>query len=613
MKNQAPSCGKSSRRSSETSVANNQHPARRRSASWGAVGLDVQATPVHAHRQEEDDSYLLLPSTWTVGKLSLIFMILAALTDFATYQLKSIESPELYDALSSEVIRPAFSYHHHSSSSFANNRPKPGLGSAAISSVTEALSPILPFAGGVDLRREDYWTSSSPLETLRSLATQIHDAFASKVNLASNSATAPILDKNARVNLSQSASSSSRSKIPHAVVISAPEPFVKIDVIADLTLGELAQSFQYVAESSKEGFREGRFLHGLSPRLQQIVLAIKNVAAKSRGATVLDTSVSAASEGGNEGAATAAANFDILKFCAAMRIFAEWRMVRNCPDGYKGFAMGMSLGHKDIVQNLLKIEQAVHAWLDRRADMIDFMASTPDATELRSPTARQLLESEIELEMHPKLPYLKEKTAGMGLLWVRRQLHYHTQLLDNAMQVPNRFANVKDAVSAAYTEVYDRYHGWAVQKIFNYSFQSAPDEKIIFRHMNPQRLKEAYQAARKMVSTSGNNKDAVLSNGDNAEEQDDNPFVSFFKHVCSEWDKIMHNLNKDHDFVQGGSTVSSNSPHQKPHDALEDFVTREMIHDAHEQIAAYLQIVYPMLDELAIVFQEFTMEDPTRV
>jgi Glycolipid transfer protein (GLTP) len=566
--------------------------------------MNVQATiPV----AEDDDSYYMIPSTWTVGKISLIFLILASLTDFATLQLKSLESPELYDALSSEVIRPAFSY--HSSSSANNHKPKPGLlGSAAISSVTDALSPILPFAGGVDLRREDYWISSSnPFEALRSLATQIHDAFAASKSDASNPEATSLLEKSERT---KSSSNSRPPKIAHVVAISAPEPFVKIDVIADLTLGELAQTFQYVAASSKEGFREGRFLSGLSPRLQQIILATKNVAAKSRGATVLDTSVSVASDGDSEAAAPG--SFDILKFCAAMRIFAEWRMVRNCPDGYKGFAMGMSLGHKDIVQNLAKIEQAAHSWLDRRAD--DMMDSDVPAMELRSPTARQLLAGEIELDVHPKLPYLKEKTAGMGLLWVRRQLHYHTQLLDNAMQVPRRFANIKDAVSAAYTEVYDRYHGWAVQKIFNYSFQSAPDEKIIFRHMNPHRLKEAYQAARRKVmgsapSSNNNNNGAVTAEiAEKEEQQDENPFVSFFNHVGSEWDKIVQNLFKNDDFDVSGSPASSSQQ-----DALEDFVTREMLHDAHEQIRAYLQIVYPMLDELAVIFDENNMDDPTRV
>ena len=40
-----------------------------------------------------------------------------------------------------------------------DNENKGILGSAMISSVTEALSPILPFAGGVDLRRDNAWRS----------------------------------------------------------------------------------------------------------------------------------------------------------------------------------------------------------------------------------------------------------------------------------------------------------------------------------------------------------------------------------------------------------------------------------------------------------------------
>jgi hypothetical protein len=44
---------------------------------------------------------------------------------------------------------------------------------------------------------------------------------------------------------------------------------------------------------------------------------------------------------------------DALKF-SSHAFFAEWRIVRQIPVGYKGYAVGMSLGHKDVVQNLAK-------------------------------------------------------------------------------------------------------------------------------------------------------------------------------------------------------------------------------------------------------------------
>src|SRR3569832_995996 len=88
-----------------------------------------------------------------------------------------MESFEFYDALSADVIRPAFRYHKPGPA----NRPRTSLGSAAISSVTEALSPILPFTGGLDLRKQDYWKSSGNFfETIHSVATQVQEAFSSK-------------------------------------------------------------------------------------------------------------------------------------------------------------------------------------------------------------------------------------------------------------------------------------------------------------------------------------------------------------------------------------------------------------------------------------------------
>jgi hypothetical protein len=118
---------------------------------------------------------------------------------------------------------------------------------------------------------------------------------------------------------------------------------------------------------------------------------------------------------------------DALIFCAAMRIFAEWSMVRQVPDGYKGYAVGMNLGHKDIVQNLGKMETAVHKWLDygreKRALKRAWEQNSGDGDfyddKLRSPTLRDLLEDEVDCNVHASLPRLVEKTAAMGLLlWV---------------------------------------------------------------------------------------------------------------------------------------------------------------------------------------------------
>ena len=159
----------------------------------------------------------------------------------------------------------------------------------------------------------------------------------------------------------------------------------------------------------------------------------------------------------------------------------------------------MNLGHKDIVQNLGKMETAVHEWLDYRREQVAMeRAWEPNSgdgdfydDELRSPTLRDLLEHEVDCNVHAHLPRLVEKSAAMGLLWVRRQLHYQTSIFSNILRVPETFPSSHAAVASAYAQVYGHYHGWAVQKIFNYSFQAAPAVSEIYKFMNPHRLRTA--------------------------------------------------------------------------------------------------------------------------
>ena len=46
---------------------------------------------------------------------------------------------------------------------------------------------------------------------------------------------------------------------------------------------------------------------------------------------------------------------DALLFCSVMRAFADWRLVKQTPPGYKGYSVGMELGRKDVVQNIAKV------------------------------------------------------------------------------------------------------------------------------------------------------------------------------------------------------------------------------------------------------------------
>ena len=414
-----------------------------------------------------------------------------------------------------------------------------GLGSAAMGSVTEALSPILPFAGGLDLRRKTSWGSL----------------------------------------LFRPRGGDAVVELPrHELAISATEPFVSLKDVSEMTLGDVAEVFRYAIESNKEGFNENRFLGKLQPRVQKAILAMNEAILQSRGRGVEEVRVPAT-------AVATSGNVDVLKFAAAMRLFADWRVIRQVPDGYKGYAVGMSLGQKDVIQNVGKIEAVVHSWIDGHSD-----------EQLRSPTLRDLLEHEYNTGVHPNLPRLKERTGAMGLLWVRRQLQYQTQVFANVMQVPDRFDSTTDAVAAAYRKVYDRYHGWAVQKIFSYSFQSAPDADVIYRHMNPHKLKDVLNSV-----TAGDVPATPMPSSPT--EADDNPIVGLVKAVGSGWDHVMS-------LIGGGDEHQSTEPSM---DGTDDVVTREMKMDAYHHIISYLEIVQPLLDDLAHVIDEFNMDDPSRV
>jgi hypothetical protein len=265
----------------------------------------------------KQETRLVIPLT--LGKLSVIILLVATIIDFCVCQVHRIESPELYDALSTEVIRPAFSYH-------VNKHQRSSLGSAAISSVTEALSPILPFTGGLDLRREDYCNSSGNwFETIQSVATQVQDAFSSRGETVESKNTVDSIPRGG----GNVPGKLSKAKSQHAPLLSAQQPFVSLEAIADLTLRDVSETFRYAMECNKEGFNEARFINGLAPRVRTVVTAMSEAIAKSRGKDVKMSIAKVPKVG----------EVDALAFAAAMRIFAEWRVLRQVPEGYKGYAV----------------------------------------------------------------------------------------------------------------------------------------------------------------------------------------------------------------------------------------------------------------------------------
>lgn len=538
-----------------------------------------------------------------VGYLSLVMLIFFTFSNSAleivNAQLHRIDSHDVYDTLSAEVISPPTRY----TKSSLTERPRMGLGTAAIASVTEALSPILPFTGGVDLRREEHWdTSEGWVTTAAAMIDQIRDAFGFEPwSIPRGGAQSTTTGANMRVVPTK------RKASTHVATLSAASPFVSVATIADMTLGDLTTVFQYAVKSTIPGFNEKRFLETLNARVRPVVVGLKNAAAKSRGEDVDPASTVSPS---SKLPVLPGDNVDALQFCGAMRLFAEWRVVRQVPEGYKGYAVGMNLGHKDIVQNVAKIEKAVHDWIEYRRDLV-YMQSQWDASttleydtcplavgntgcSLRSPTLRQLLEHEIDLDVHDnsRLPRLKDKTAAMGLLWVRRQLQYQTAIFANILQVPTTFKTANSAVSSAYTDVYGKYHGWAVQKIFGYSFQAAPEVDVIYKYMNPHHLKVVNHRARLLMTSGG---------GDSNKQAEDelNPFQKVWQNIMG----IVNNA-QPREVVNDSMVVGRE---------VDTFISKEMTDDAHKHISLYLDVVQPVLGELAGLFGDLNMDDPTKV
>eukprot|EP00980_Cylindrotheca_fusiformis_P028193 scaffold22586_cov138-Cylindrotheca_fusiformis.AAC.13 len=542
---------------------------------------------------------------WSFGKISLVLLILFSTSDLilnhVDAQMESLNAFDDYDALSAEVIRPAFRY--RSSVDRKGDMPKLGLRSAAISSVTTTLSPILSFTVGVDENREGYWANGM-IGSFSSVLEQARHAFTSSKDRESSSASFLTIPRGGSSVSSKTMHAVPHKKRHHEFALSSKEPFVPLKDIAKLTLREVALAFRYALESTRKGFNKSKFLSSSSPRVRKVFEQMSEAAALSRGKNI---------NAPTTGIEPLWGDIDALHFCAAMRMFAEWRVLRQVPEGYKGYAVGMRLGQKDIIQNVAKIEEAVHNFIDHQ-EQVSLSSQVEETTETTSPTLRELLQYEVDLNIHgSKLPRLKERSGAMGLLWVRRQLHYQTALFGNVIRIPSRFKTTRAAVSAAYSEVYDKFHGWTVQKIFNYSFQAAPEVKEIIRFMNPQRLAEvSYDAEARFLGAGADTRQISYTES----QQGGNLLERFIRHLGNEWAKLARSViqifdksSKDRANLTGYSEEMGISVQ----DEMDSYINKKMEADAQEQILEYLEIAQPLLSDLSNLFDEFNMDDPTKV
>lgn len=152
----------------------------------------------------------------------------------------------------------------------------------------------------------------------------------------------------------------------------------------------------------------------------------------------------------------------LLKACRAHLIFM------------KSAGSSLRLVAKDLESNLQKAEKP-------------FKKSPKEGKTLAS-----LLESEREAGIHQG-NVLKEQSAAMGLLWIRRslafQLDLYTSLLSEDGQHP------RDAAYDAYTKHLSPYHGWALRKVFPASLSQMPHREAFiakFGGVNLDELNDDY-------------------------------------------------------------------------------------------------------------------------
>lgn len=71
---------------------------------------------------------------------------------------------------------------------------------------------------------------------------------------------------------------------------------------------------------------------------------------------------------------------------------------------------------------------------------------------------------------------LKDASAAMGLLWIRRSLAFQLDLYSSL--IPSNGRHPKDAALDAYNKILSPYHGWMLQKAFPLSLSQMPDRQV---------------------------------------------------------------------------------------------------------------------------------------
>jgi hypothetical protein len=435
--------------------------------------------------------------------------------------------------------------------------------------------------------------------------------------------------------------------------ITRKECFARLDFIERLSINDISILFRYAADANLDTFEEEKFLADNTPTVRAVITAIKMAVRVSRGSLSEGTKISSTEER-TEG------DIDALRFVAVTRIFAEWRNLRMVPKGYHKCAISMSVGYRDALQNLEKIERGVHAYLRHHQKLNAKSAQTADAP-IPSPSLRQLLQFEAETNLHERLPRLTEKSSASGLLWVKRQLQYNTLFFSNALELPSFYPSAEEAVRAAYHGVYVEYHGWAVKQLFTRTFSGSPPMEKFWKNLSPptdvprnnrgkfNRTNDDFEPRARTDSLT--NSASMSTDRDDHEEHDNEVLVALDKmrlDIVEKWEDLLRMFNcgleekkkdKENLILSSQSHFNLNQFHRDVADSslpknsgedVSDTVSlssnsssmvadtnatkeQELIEKSRRDTEDFVRSFSPVVADLGAMFDQLNMHDPTKV
>lgn len=116
--------------------------------------------------------------------------------------------------------------------------------------------------------------------------------------------------------------------------------------------------------------------------------------------------------------------------------------------------IGQRQSAREMENNIHKVEALYH--------------SAPHA---RRKTLEMLLEYEKELGIHQPNGILKDPSAAMGFLWIRRSLSFQYKMY--SLILDSNLSTTEAALSAYRTEL-EPFHGWALQRIYTLALKTTP-------------------------------------------------------------------------------------------------------------------------------------------